>query len=166
MKTIVVGYDASEAAERALERAAELAEALAARLVVVSVSKSTRIPQPAPVLEPTGPMLVPGGAAGPILTGGTAPLPEPEPERRPDPKELAQRWLEQARMKLTRRQLDADYVAEVGSPAEKLLAVADERDAELIVVGSVEHGILERLLARPVEETVARRARRDVLLVH
>jgi nucleotide-binding universal stress UspA family protein len=165
MKTIVVGYDASDAAERALDRAAELAEALAARLVVVSVSTAA-LPAPAPVIEPTGPMLVPGGAAGPILTGGTTPLAEPEPGRQPDPKELAQRQLEQARSRLASRSLDADYVAEVGSPAERLLAVADERDAELIVVGSGEHGFLERLVAQPVEEAVARRAGRDVLIVH
>ena len=76
MKTIVVGYDASDAAERALDRAAELAEALAARIVVVSVSTAAA---PAPVLEPTGPMLVPGGATGPVFTGGTTPLAEPEP---------------------------------------------------------------------------------------
>jgi nucleotide-binding universal stress UspA family protein len=161
MKTIVVGYDASDAAERALDRAAELAEALSARLVVVSVSTAP-LPPAAPVIEPIGPMLVPGGATGPVLTGGTAPLAEPEP----DPKELAQRWLEQARSRLAARGLDADYVAEVGSPAERLLEVADERDAELIVVGSRDHGILERLFAPPVEEAVARRAGRDVLIVH
>ena len=165
MKTIVVGYDASDAAERALDRAAELAEALAARLVVVSVSTAP-LPAPAPVIEPTGPMLVPGGAAGPVLTGGTAPFAEPEPERQPDLKELAQRRLGQARSRLATRALEAEYVAEVGSPAERLLAVADERDAELIVVGSVEHGFLERLVAQPVEEAVARRTGRDVLIVH
>ena len=151
MKTIVVGYDASDAAERALDRAAELAETLAARLVVVAVSA---VPLPAPVLEPTGPMLVPGGAA------------PPEAEQQPDPKELAQRRLEQARSRLASRSVDADYVAEVGSPAERLLAVADERDAELILVGSGDHGLLERLIAQPVEEAVARRAGRDVLIVH
>ena len=152
MKTIVVGYDASDAAARVLDRAAELAEALAARVVVVSVSLAT-LPVPAPVLEPTGPMLVPGSV------GGTAP-------EHPDPKELAQRPLEQARRRLAQRSLEADYLAEVGSPAERLLAVADDRDAELIVVGSGDHGLLERLIAQPVEEAVARRAGRDVLIVH
>jgi nucleotide-binding universal stress UspA family protein len=48
----------------------------------------------------------------------------------------------------------------------RLLAVADERVADLIVVGAREHGLLERLLGRPVDETVARRSGRDVLLVH
>jgi nucleotide-binding universal stress UspA family protein len=147
MRTIVLGYDASDAAERALDRAAELAEALAARLVVVSVSAASL---PAPVHEPGGPMFVPGGVTEPV----------------PEAKELAQRRLEQARSRLAARSLDADYVAEAGPPAERLLAVADERDAELIVVGSGDHGLLERLVAPPVEEAVARRAERDVLIVH
>jgi nucleotide-binding universal stress UspA family protein len=152
MRTIVVGYDASDAAGRALDRAAELAEALVARLVVVSVSTAP-VSVPPPVLEPTGPMLLPGG---------TTPLTEPES----NPKELAQRRLEQARSRLASRSLDTDYVADTGPPAERLLAVADERDAELIVVGSGDHGLLERLVAPPVEEAVARRAERDVLIVH
>ena len=157
MRTILVGYDASDAAERVLDRAAELAEALSARLVVVSVATAAPLPATAPVLEPGGPMLVPGGGA---------PLVEPEPGGEPDPRELAQRRLAQARAKLAARRLEADYVAEVGSPAERLLTVADERDAELIVVGSREHGLLERLVTQPVEEAVARRAGRDVLIVH
>jgi nucleotide-binding universal stress UspA family protein len=156
MRTILVGYDASDAAERVLDRAAELAEALSARLVVVSVSTAP-LPATAPFVEPGGPMLVPGAGA---------PLAEPEPAGGPDAKELAQRRLEQARARLAAHGLEADYVAEVGSPAERLLTVADERDAELIVVGSREHGLLERLVTQPVEEAVARRAGRDVLIVH
>ena len=155
MKTIVVGYDASDAAARVLDRAAELAEALAARLVVVSVTEP--VTTTAPVLEPPGPL---GLAVGPT------PVAEPELPQETDPRELAQRRLEQARSRLASRSLEADYVAEVGSAAERLLVVADERDAELIVVGRREHGILERLVAQPVEEAVARRAERDVLIVH
>jgi nucleotide-binding universal stress UspA family protein len=154
MKTIVVGYDASDAAARVLDRAAELAQALVARLVVVSVSEP--VTTTAPILEPPG---------STVLTG-TTPLAEPELTQETDPRELAQRRLEQARSRLASRSLEADYVAEVGSAAERLLVVADERDAELIVVGRREHGILERLVAQPVEEAVARRAERDVLIVH
>jgi nucleotide-binding universal stress UspA family protein len=156
MKPIVVGYDASDAAARVLDRAAELAEALAARLVVVSVSEEP-VTATAHILEPPGAMVIPGG-----LT----PLAQPEPAGETDPRELAQRRLEQARSTLASRSLEADYVAEVGSAPERLLVVADERDAELIVVGRGEHGFLERLIAPPVEEAVARRAERDVLIVH
>jgi nucleotide-binding universal stress UspA family protein len=164
MKTIVVGYDGSDAGERALARAAEIADAFSARLVVVSVSESPHVPVPAPAFEPT-PELVPPAAAGPVATGGTVPLPEPAPAP-PEPEELARRQLERARMSLASRRVEAEYVVELGDPAERLLEVADQRDAGLIVVGSRERGFLERLLGRSVDEAVARRSERDVLLAH
>ena len=166
MNTIVVGYDGSDAAERALARAADFAQTLSARLVVVSVTGSAHVPAAAPAFEPA-PVLVPPAAAGPVATGGTMPLPEYPPESQPpEPEELAQRQLERARMSLASRPLEAEYVVEVGDPAERLLDVADQRDADLIVVGSRERGFLERLLGHGVDEAVARRADRDVLLVH
>jgi nucleotide-binding universal stress UspA family protein len=69
-------------------------------------------------------------------------------------------------MSLASRSIASEYVVELGDPAERLLETADQRDADLIVVGSREHGFLERLLGRPVDEAVARRSERDVLLVH
>jgi nucleotide-binding universal stress UspA family protein len=166
MKTIVVGYDGSDAAERVLVRASDVARAFSAHLVVVSVSGSVHVPVAVSAFEP-GALLVPPAAAGPAATGGTMPLPEPHPEPAlPTPEELAQRQLERARMSLTGKRVDAEYVTEVGDPVERLLEVAHQRDADLIVVGSRERGFLERLLGHGVDEAVARRADRDVLLVH
>ena len=164
MKTILVGYDGSDAAERALQRAGGIAEAFSARLIVVSVSGSPYVPAPVSALEP-GAELVPPAVAGPVAPGGTVPLPEPVPAP-PEPEELARRQLERAKMSLAGRKLDNEYVVELGDPAERLLEVADQRDADLIVVGSREHGFLDRLLGRSVDESVARRSERDVLLVH
>jgi nucleotide-binding universal stress UspA family protein len=161
VSTIVVGYDASEAAERALARAAELAEALAARLVVVSVAGLAGLPTAE--VEGVAPPLP---MSGPLSIGGTIPMPDAAAESTAELEEQARRRLERARTTLSGRRLEADYVAMVGEPADTLLDVADERDADLVVVGSREHGFVERLLARPVEEAVARRAERDVLLVH
>jgi nucleotide-binding universal stress UspA family protein len=158
MNTIVVGYDGSEAAERVLRRGAELAEAFSARLLVVSVGGSTYAP--APMAEVAG---VP--VPGPVVPGATVPPAEPTTAA-PEPDELARRQLERARTALAGRRVDADYVIELGDPAERLLEVADERDADLIVVGSRERGFLERLLSPAVDESVARRSERDVLLVH
>jgi nucleotide-binding universal stress UspA family protein len=160
MKTIVVGYDGSDAAERALRRAAAVADAFSARLLVVSVGGSTYAGAPAPIAE-----LAPAPVPGPVAPGGTVPPPQPTTAA-PEPDELARRQLERARTALAGRSVDADYVVELGDPAERLLDVAEQRDADLIVVGSREHGFLGRLLSPPVDEALARRSERDVLLVH
>jgi len=162
MKTIVIGYDGSDAAERALGRAAEIAQVFSARLVVVSVSGLASVPATS-AFEPTA-ELVPPAVAGPVAAGGTVPLPQPVSVQ--EPEEHARRQLERARRSLASRKVETEYLVELGDPAERLLEVADQRDADLIVVGSRERGFLERLLGRSVDEAVARRSERDVLLVH
>jgi nucleotide-binding universal stress UspA family protein len=166
MNEIIVGYDGSEKAVRVLSRAADLAEALHARIVVISVTQSARVPAAQVVPErETAALPTAAGPAGMMMP---MPFPEPEPElqRMPEPAEIARQQLERARMSLASRRLDAEYVAEVGEPAERLLDLAEQRGADMIVVGSGEHGLLERLLHRGVDETVAHRAHCDVLLVH
>jgi nucleotide-binding universal stress UspA family protein len=132
-----------------------------ARLVVVSVSGPAYGPASASAFESTA-ELVPPAVAGPVAAGGTVPPFEPEPA--PEPEELARRQLERARTSLVSRKVESEYAVELGDPAERLLEVADQRDADLIVVGGREHGFLERLLGHAVDEAVARRANRDVLL--
>ena len=78
MKEIVVGYDSSEEAGRAVARAAEVADAFSSHLVVVSVTKPA--PEPAsPPLEaaPSGSMIVPGAAVPIAVPAGDSP-PESE----------------------------------------------------------------------------------------
>jgi nucleotide-binding universal stress UspA family protein len=160
MNTIVVGCDGSEQANRALGRGAELAQGLRARLVVVSVAPPSG---PTALVEAGSVGMGIPGAPGPIGTG--VPLPAPE-EPQPKPEQLANDVLERARTSLAREGVDAEYVAEIGDTTERLLAVASEREADLLVVGSREHGFLEHLLGRPVDEAVAKHASCDVLLVH
>lgn len=163
MDTIVVGYDGSEAAEHALTRAASFAQAFSARLVVVSVSRARPVPATVPLLDRGAEFAA--TPVGPVATGGPRPSPALG-DRDREAKELAQRQLEKARTTLSRLRVEAVYVAEVGLPTERILDVADEHNADLIVVGSREHGVIERLLGRPVDEAVARHTGRDVLLVH
>ena len=137
MKTIVVGYDETEPAKRALERAADFAERFGATLVVTSVAG----------------VLVPAGRSG----GGADPVESPE-------KHSAE--LERARAYLEGRNMQADYQPAIGEPAETIVELADQRKADLIVVGTREPGILERLLGHSVSAGVARRAHCDVLIVH
>jgi nucleotide-binding universal stress UspA family protein len=137
LKTIVVGYDDGEPARRALDRAAEIAEAFGASLVVTSVT-------------PTLPGA--GRSAGP-----TDPA---------DSFEHHRDELKTARDHLADRKVDVRFQAAVGEPADTIVELANSENADLIVVGTREPGIVERLLGQSVSDTVARHAHRDVLIVH
>src|SRR6059058_3215846 len=126
MDTIVVGYDETESADRALTRAMELAKAFGSRLIVTSV---------APVLAGT-----------PKTTGAVDPT---------DPPERHVEELKHARSVLEEHGLEAEFVPAVGEPAEAIVQLAEERKADLIVVGTREPNILLRLLGQSVSEGVA-----------
>jgi len=137
MKTIVIGYDDTEPAKRALERAAELAKVFGSALVVTSV---------APVLAASA------RGGGPI-----------DPT---DPPELHARELEHAKEFLAAQGLEAKLQPAHGDPADTIVDVAEHEGADLIVVGTREPGMLERLLGTSVSAGVSRRAHCDVLIVH
>jgi nucleotide-binding universal stress UspA family protein len=137
METIVLGYDDSESAVRALERAAELADAFDAYVVAVSA---------APTLAPAGRGI---GPVDPV-----------------DPPELHRQQLGHAMAVLDRVNVAADYDVGIGDPADVILAAADANDADLIVVGTREPGLIARLLGLSVSDKVQRRAHCDVLIVH
>jgi nucleotide-binding universal stress UspA family protein len=139
MKTIVVGYDDSDAAVRALARAAELATAFDAKVIVTSVAN----------------MLV-----GATAARGIGPL---DPV---DPPELHRAELEHARRFLADRGIAAELELALGEPAEEILELAERRQADVIVVGTREPGLLERLLDPSVSSAVQRHAHCDVLIVH
>lgn len=138
MKTIVVGYDDSEPARRALARAADLGEAFGAKLVVTSVAGVN----------------LPAGGRGSSAVDPT------------DPPELHEEELGRARTYLGTRTVEASYVNAVGEPAEAIVAAADEHGADLIVVGTRELGFAQRLLGQSVSRSVAEHAHTDVLIVH
>jgi nucleotide-binding universal stress UspA family protein len=137
MKTIVVGYDDTDGSKRALERAAEIAGAFGGRLIVTSV---------APV------QYYAMRSRGPVGPGETV----------QDHRDL----LEHARSALEAKAIEADYIWAAGEPGDTIVEVADERNADLIVVGTREPGIVERLIGGSVSQEVAREAECDVLIVH
>ena len=135
MKTIVVGYDETEPAERALTRAADLAAAFGSQLIVTSV---------APVLVGSREM----GAVDPA-----------------DPPEQHQKDLEHARTTLEGRGIDARYELTVGDPATAIVELADKSTADLIVVGTRQPSLISSLLGVSVSGAVKRKAHCDVLIV-
>jgi nucleotide-binding universal stress UspA family protein len=137
MKTILVGYDETEPSKRALTRAADLAKAFDAKLVLVSV---------APVMHGAA------RSAGPID-------PTDSPDRHVEELAHARAYLDEAGV-------DADYVPAIGDPAATITMVADERDVDLIVVGTREPGLVDRVLRHSVSRSVSHKAHRDVMIVH
>src|ERR1700751_1422200 len=102
MKRIVLAYDESDAAKRALERAAELAKAFQSELIVTSV---------APVLVNIGRSAGPGDPADP-------------PSEHIDE-------LNHAKAYLDGQGVQADYVPALGHPAQTIAELAKEREADL-----------------------------------
>jgi nucleotide-binding universal stress UspA family protein len=144
MKTIVVGYDGSEASQLALDRVAELAPLLQAKVIVTSVEM---------------PIVADGGLMPAPVVNVDLDLHEREHRER-------ERLLREAQSYLDERGIAAEVAAAVGPPVDEIIEVAEQRDADLIVVGTHEPGFLERLLRGSVSQGVARRAHCDVLIVH
>ena len=137
MKTIVVGYDGTEASERALARAGDIAAAFGSSVVLTSVST-----------------VMTGAAHG----GGSV-----DPTDPPDEHESL---LARGKDKLAERGIQAEVVLAMGDAAEAIVELAQQRGADLIVVGTREPGFFERLLGHSVSASVQRHAHCDVLIVH
>ena len=135
MKSIVLGYDDSDPARRALERAAELATAFGAKVIVTSVA----------------PMLV-GRAGGPV-----------DPA---DPPDDHKRALVLAASLLAEHGVEGETDLALADPADHIVDLAEQRGADLIIVGTHEPTFLDRLLGLSVSRKVERKAHCDVLIVH
>lgn len=137
MKKIVIGYDESDAAKRALERAGDLAKAFDSELIVASVAPiTTNI----------------GRSAGPI-----------DPA---DPPAAHIEELKHARTYLEGRGLKAEYLPGIGHPADTIAELAEDRAADLVVLGTREPNVVARLFGQSVSESVAHKVHCDVLIVH
>jgi nucleotide-binding universal stress UspA family protein len=89
----------------------------------------------------------------PVLIGGSA-------DGQPGPE------LRKAGERVKALGIEAELVEAIGDPAQAIVEVADLKDAQLIVVGTREPSLVERLIGGSVSEGVQRRARCDVLIVH
>ncbi len=137
MQKIVLGYDESDAAKRALERAAQLTKAFGSELIVASV---------APVMTNIG------RSAGPIDPTDT-------------PSEHSEE-LKHAKAYLDGEGVQAHYLTGLGRPAETLAELAKEREADLIILGTHEPSAVGRMFGQSVSDSVAHRVHCDILIVH
>jgi nucleotide-binding universal stress UspA family protein len=137
MKTILVAYDDTEPSRRALERAATLAEALGSRVLVTSIAPLVHS-SPRSITQ-----LGRGEGAG----------------TRDEDVRRAQALLEE-------RGIAAETVTAHGDPASSIARLAEERHADLVVIGTRGLGPVQRLLGQSVSQAVSRRVNCDLLIVH
>ena len=83
-----------------------------------------------------------------------------------DPPELHREELRHAAAFLGEHGIRATYTVALGNPAAEILDLAESQNVDLIVVGTREAGLLERLIAPSVSGSVKRKAHCDVLVVH
>ncbi len=136
MERIVVGFDGSEHARKALARAADIANG--ATVAVVSAAKVERL-----IRDPSG---------------GVEPIDPADAEARKSA-------LDEAREYLEGRGIKGVYVAGTGSPADVIVQEANESGADLIVVGTRGLSSAKQLFMGSVSTNVVHHASCDVLVV-
>jgi nucleotide-binding universal stress UspA family protein len=134
-RKILLCYDGSAEAERALERAVEIATVVPSRVTVVSVA------------EPIYPVAVLADLVDPAET------------------EAHRRLLDDAVRTLRARGVEAGTVEPAGDTADLIVEMARQEAADLIVVGCRHRGLIRRLLFGSVSAEVVANAPCDVLVV-
>jgi nucleotide-binding universal stress UspA family protein len=156
-RTIVVGTDGSESSLRAVDRAAAIAAQEKAKLVIASAHLDTS--EKGGWSRPPSPdRLIDGRAADSLGQGESY---------RMHGSASVYAILQDARerAKVAGAQ-DIEEQAIVGAPVNALLHLAEEIKADLLVVGNLGVGTVAGRLLGSVPDTVARKAKVDILIVH
>ena len=140
---VLAATDLSDPAQGALALASMLATKMEAPLVALHVVDYS-------------PVVVVPEAFGPGI-----PIPVSEEEHKAILKAASERLVEA----LTKLDIKADRLLEEGAPSDRVIAVADQIEASLVVVGTAGGGGLRRMLLGSVAEDVLRQATCSVLLV-
>jgi nucleotide-binding universal stress UspA family protein len=141
-KTVVVGADGSDSSMRAVDRAGAIAAEANAKLIVATAYHPlSGDPQAADVLKAEG-----------YMVSGNAPIYAILRDARDRAREAAA--------------TDVDERAILGAPVDALVELAEEVNADLLVVGNVGVGTITGRLLGSVPTAVSRKAKTDVLIVH
>lgn len=146
MGTILVGYDDSDAARRALDRGIVEARERGARLVVLAV------------LE------VPVDPQVPRFFGTLNDVTDWEGQPITPPPELVT-LLASARDRVAAAGVEADFVWAAGEPGRAIVDAARDAGADLVILGEHHHGFLAVLFGTDVTGEVARELGCDVIAV-
>jgi nucleotide-binding universal stress UspA family protein len=144
-RSIICGVDGSSDSQAAVQVAAQFADRLGSTLILAHVAELAHVPY---------------AAAYPF---GGIPSPMTMTEETKSAEEAAALLLQRAA--LDAGLADAEGRVEIGQPAERLADLADEEDAELIVVGSRGRGALRAALLGSVSHGLVGIARCPVLIV-
>ena len=147
-ETVVVGYDGSDGAGRALDRAIEEVKASGGTLIIAAVE-----------YMPVDPGLA--GVDNIDLTLHREPLPLPVLEPTPELEALIAR----AKGRADDAGVTSDHVWGYGDPARTIVDAARQNAATKIFVGADHHGFLGRLFGGDVEAAVRREADCEVVVV-
>jgi nucleotide-binding universal stress UspA family protein len=147
-RTIIVGTDGSSTADKAVDVAGELARACGAAVHVVTAYRPVR----AAALAGAGAM-------------GAAPV-TPPAWLGDDERVAAEEVVRRAGERLAQTGVSANVVARLGEPADALLAIAEEVEADLIVVGNRGMSGVRRYLLGSVADRVAHHAPCSVHIAH
>jgi nucleotide-binding universal stress UspA family protein len=139
--TIVVGIDGSDGATRAAEYAVEIARRWGSKVLLVTVVRP------------------PEGWWG---IGGAPPTPEAlstaliEGQRQ---------ILDEVEEHLDLEGVDHDTIEELGDPVNRIVAVCEDNDADLLVIGRRGAGLVERVILGSVADRLCHLAPCPVLLI-
>ena len=141
-QTVLVGTDGSDSSLRAVDRAAQIAAGTSAKLVVATAYfPQTEDARAADVLKDEG-----------YKMSGNAPI---------------YAILREAKDRATTAgATEVEEKAVVGAPVDALVDLAEEVQADLLVVGNVGLSTIAGRLLGSVPANVARRSKTDVLIVH
>jgi nucleotide-binding universal stress UspA family protein len=141
---IVVGTDGSERAERAVARAGELAKSLGVKVHVVSGYSE--------------------GADATVIAPVARGIPVAQVGEETEQRTRARHYADRAQQLLARVGVESETHVWPGEPADALLQIADEQDAQMIIVGNRGMTGARRVLGS-VPNRVSHHARCDVVIV-
>jgi nucleotide-binding universal stress UspA family protein len=148
-QTIVVPLDSSERAETILPHVEELAGIKMGKVILLHV------------IEPTTFASSPAVAQ----TGATPVTPQACAEQVEAMREAGKEYLSRIQSNLKAKGIDAEAVIETGPAAERIVHVAEKRDADLIAIASHGRTGLARVFFGSVAAAVLHRSETPLLLV-